>query len=92
MDDPTLRDYDDHDDDGDDDGAFVAVLKANECVGDFWITLRKALVEAGGDPDLADFGADMQLKMFAECIAPNGIRMVYRKEASMGENRQMPSD
>lgn len=89
-----VRDYDDYDDDDDDDGAglFGASLKANECVGDFWITLRKAIVEAGGDPDLADFGAEMKLKMFAECVAPNGIRMVYRKEASMDEGRQMSSD
>lgn len=67
----------------------IEVIHAHECVGDFWIALREAIEEAGGDPDLADFGAEMTLKLFAECVAPNGIRMVFCPEASISEGRQM---
>ena len=79
--------------DSDDDGYPLNTLAAaHECVGDFWLVLRESLKEAGGDPDLADFGAEMTLKMFADCVAPNGIRMVFIPEATMDSSRRKPTD
>jgi len=69
----------------------TSLIHAHECVGDFWSTLQEALVQAGGDPELAEFGSSMSLKMFADCVAPNGLRMVYFPEATMDDSRKVTS-
>jgi hypothetical protein len=62
--------------------------EAQECRGDFWLTLREAVTQCGGDPALVERYADRPLREAVDLLAQNGIRMVYIPSAHIASQRQ----
>lgn len=59
-------------------------IEAHECRGDFWLTMREAVIQCGGSPSLVERFADAPLRDVVDVLAQNGIRMVYLPEAHIG--------
>lgn len=62
--------------------------EAQECRGDFWLTMREAVIQCGGCPSLVERFADRPLREVVDHLAQNGIRMVYIPEAHIEAQRQ----
>lgn len=52
-------------------------VEAQFCRGDFYLMLRAALKECGGNPQMIGRLQEMKLKDVVNLLAQNGIRMVY---------------
>lgn len=66
-------------------------LLANECRGDFWNKLHKALEQCGGGSILPVL-AKLPLKEVVDMLAQNGIRMTYHEDwhiNSVGKIREL---
>ena len=56
-------------------------LELEECIGDFWLKLEEAVVEAGGSKETVSIErlSEMKCKDIASLLAPNGIRFAHNK-------------
>ena len=68
-------------------------IRKNELCGEFWLDLREVLDKVGGDSDLIiDAFMDAPLSEFVDLVAPNGIRVTYKKEGPLRHSLLPPND
>ena len=67
-------------------------IRRQELCGEFWMDLRKALDQVGGDPSIVDAYMDAPLSVFVDLVAPNGIRPIYKKEGHIHYNILPPDE
>lgn len=68
-------------------------IKKQELCGEFWMGLRRALDQVGGDSDLIiEAYMDAPLCVFVDLVAPNGIRVTYTKEGHIHHNLSPPDE
>ena len=66
--------------------------EAHECRGDFWLVLRRSLVESGAPASMLEDIAEAPLSEVVDMLAQNGLRMVYFPEAHIDGRRQLNLD
>jgi hypothetical protein len=64
-------------------------IKRQELCGEFWVDLRDALEQIGGDSAIVDMYMDAPLSDFVDLVAPNGIRPVFKKTGHI-HYKQLP--